>query len=149
VRPRLGEGRRARRRRGFALASALLAIVIVGALVASMAFVAMEEYRVADGLLLEARAFAAAELGVNSAAARWGAGGGAGEAPPGLVGGVATYTVAATGGDRAVVRVMRVADSTLWVVSEGVAVAGTRLRATRRTNLVLRVAADGTVRPAR
>ena len=139
--------RRAGNRRGFALATALLAIVIVGALVACTAFVAMEEYRVADGLLLETRAFAVAELGVNSAAERWGAGGTAGEPPPAEIGGVVTYSVAAASGDRAVVRVMRVADSTIWVVAEGAAAGRARLRATRRTNLVLRLAADSTLRP--
>ena len=134
-------------RRGFALATAILAIVIVGALVACTAFVAMEEYRVADGLLLETRAFAVAELGVNSAVERWGAGGSAGEPPPGEIGRVVTYSVAAVSGDQAVVRVMRVADSTMWVVSEGAAAGGARLRATRRTNLVLRLGADSTLRP--
>jgi hypothetical protein len=134
-------------RRGFALATALLAIVIVGALVACTAFVAMEEYRVADGLLLETRAFAVAELGVNSAVERWGAGGSAGEPPPAEIGAVVTYSVAAASGDRAVVRAMRVADSTVWVVAEGAAAGGARLRATRRTNLVLRVGADSTLRP--
>jgi hypothetical protein len=144
---RAGGVRGAGCRRGFALATALLAIVIVGALVACTAFVAMEEYRVAQGLLLETRAFAAAELGVNSAVTRWGAGDTGGEPPPGEIGGAVTYIVAATSGDQAVVRVMRVADSTVWVVSEGSAGEGTRLRATRRTNLVLRIGTDGALRP--
>jgi hypothetical protein len=135
-------------RRGFALATAILAIVIVGALVACTTFVAMEEYRVADGLLVETRAFAAAQAGANSALERWGGGGSAGAPMPGAVGQLVTYTVAAGSGDRATVRLMRVADSTLWVVSEGTAAEGARVRAVRRTNLVLRLAPDGTLRPA-
>jgi len=125
-----------------ALAVALLAIVVIGALVAGAAFATTQEYRISQNALAEQRAFGAAEMGLNGVLVRWGTGGwdtlGIAAA-----GDDTSYTVATAGGDQAAVTITRLTDSTLWVVSEGVAEAGDATRrSTRRTNLVLRVRGD-------
>jgi hypothetical protein len=133
------------RRDGFALGAAVLATVVIGALIACAAAVAMQDYYVGRNLLVEQRAFAVAEAGVNGVLAHWGAG----AAPLPARGDVLTHTLSNASGDRAVVRLMRTTDSTFWAVSEGTASPGdARLRSTRRTNLVLRLGADGALRPA-
>jgi hypothetical protein len=129
-------------RRGIVLAVALLVIVVIGALVAGAAFATMQEYRISQNALAAQRAFGAAEAGLNGVLARWGAGGWdtLSVAAPGDD---TSYTVATAGGDEAAVTITRLTGSTLWVVSEGVAEAGDAARrATRRTNLVLRVRGD-------
>jgi len=129
-------------RRGIVLAVALLAIVVIGALVAGSAFATMQEYRIGQNALAEQRAFGVAEMGLNGVLARWGTGGWdtLSIAAPGDD---TSYTVATAAGDQAVVTITRLTDSTLWVVAEGVAEAGDAARrSVRRTNLVLRVRRD-------
>jgi Tfp pilus assembly protein PilX len=57
---------RSRNRPGFALAVALAAIVIIGAIITGMFFTSTQEYRISRNTALQARALTAAEYGMNS-----------------------------------------------------------------------------------
>lgn len=57
---------RSRSRPGFALAVALAAIVIIGAIITGMFFASTQEYRISRNSALQARALTAAEYGMNS-----------------------------------------------------------------------------------
>src|SRR5256714_15597616 len=61
----------ARQRRGFALAMSLLAIVVIGAMVAGGYLAGVQYYRIGRNSLVEQRAMAATELGLDSAYAMW------------------------------------------------------------------------------
>jgi Tfp pilus assembly protein PilX len=54
-----------KRREGFALAVAMVAIVVIGALIAGAFFTSTQEYRIGRNSLIDQRAFAAAEAGVT------------------------------------------------------------------------------------
>jgi hypothetical protein len=58
-------------RRGFALAMSLLAIVVIGAMVAGGYMAGIQYYRMGRNSLVEQRAMAATELGLDSAYALW------------------------------------------------------------------------------
>ena len=58
-------------RRGFALAMSLLAIVVIGAMVAGGYMAGVQYYRMGRNSLVEQRAMAATELGLDSAYATW------------------------------------------------------------------------------
>src|SRR5690349_9949116 len=60
-----------RSRRGFALAMSLLAIVVIGAMVAGGYLAGVQYYRMGRNSLVEQRALAATELGLDSAYAMW------------------------------------------------------------------------------
>src|SRR5690242_15063725 len=60
-----------RTRRGFALALSLLAIVIIGAMVAGGYLAGVQYYRMGRNSLVEQRALAVAEMGLDSAYATW------------------------------------------------------------------------------
>ena len=60
-----------RQRRGFALTMALLAIVVIGAMVAGGYMAGVQYYRMGRNSLVEERAMAATELGLDSAFAMW------------------------------------------------------------------------------
>ena len=60
-----------RQRRGFALAMSLLAIVVIGAMVAGGYMAGLQYYRMGRNSLVEQRAMAATELGLDSAYALW------------------------------------------------------------------------------
>jgi len=60
-----------RQRRGFALTMALLAIVVIGAMVAGGYLAGVQYYRIGRNSLVEQRAMAATELGLDSAYAMW------------------------------------------------------------------------------
>jgi hypothetical protein len=53
------------RRRGFALAVALAAIVVIGGLIAGIFFASTQEYRIGRNTILQSRALTAAEYGIN------------------------------------------------------------------------------------
>ena len=57
---------RFRSRPGFALAVALAAIVIIGAIITGMFFTTTQEYRISRNSAMQARALTAAEYGMNS-----------------------------------------------------------------------------------
>src|SRR5947207_9009634 len=60
-----------RQRRGFALAMSLLAIIVIGAMVAGGFMAGVQYYRIGRNSLVEQRAMAATELGLDSAYALW------------------------------------------------------------------------------
>lgn len=64
---------RLRSRPGFALAIALAAIVIIGAIITGMFFASTQEYRISRNTAMQARALTAAEFGLNRVmtAAQW------------------------------------------------------------------------------
>ena len=126
-------------REGFALVMALGALVIIGTLVAGSAFVVMQETRLGRNQLVQGRAFAAAEFGLNKIQADW-------DKTPNLQmnNGTTfdtTYFIAGQGSAR--VRYTRLNNETFWIVSEGRVGVGSatdpRSMAIKRVNAILRL----------
>src|SRR5574338_357595 len=61
----------AKDREGFALAVAMVAIVVIGALIAGAFFTSAQEYRIGRNSLVDQRAFTAAEAGVTQPIQGW------------------------------------------------------------------------------
>src|SRR5688572_13763326 len=107
-----------KRREGFALAVAMVAIVVIGALIAGAFFTSTQEYRVGRNSLMDQRAYSAAEAGVTQPIQGWlkqlnlTMANGATSAPD---------TLFITGGGYAVRRITRLNDYTFWVMSDGYA----------------------------
>ena len=59
------------RREGFALAVAIFAIVVIGGIVAGAFFASNQDYRIGRNTLLQERALAASEYGLNMAINNW------------------------------------------------------------------------------
>src|SRR5678815_1330361 len=103
-----------KRREGFALAVAMVAIVVIGALIAGAFFTSTQEYRIGRNSLMDQRAFAAAEAGVTQPIQGWlkqlnlSMANGATNNPD---------TLKITGGSYAVRRMTRLDDYTFWAVS--------------------------------
>lgn len=107
---------RSRNRPGFALAVALAAIVIIGAIITGMFFTSTQEYRVSRNTALQARALTAAEYGMNSilTTGQWNTAWNTG------VNGLLGTTVYSPGdGGLDSVRVSKVADGTFLLTSTG------------------------------
>ncbi len=109
-----------RSREGFALMLALGALVVLAVLVAGSSTIALQENRLGQNQLVQSRAFAVAEYGLNKIQADW-------DKTPNLqmVNGTSfdtAYTLANQGS--AVVRYTRLNNETFWIVSEGQAVVG-------------------------
>ncbi len=131
------------RREGFALAVAILAIVVIGGLIAGVFFATTEQLRMGRNQQLQARAMAAAEYGQNRTIV---------PGPVGL-GWNAAITNMAMGrvdslislntpdGGRAAVRVTRIGNATYLVASQGTAGSSIRSQARRRTSLLVSVIA--------
>jgi hypothetical protein len=125
-------------RRGFALALALMGIVLIATLISGAYFMSQQEFRSGRNQLTEQRAFSAAEYGMGSAVKRF-------DKVNNLqmaFGAVTTPdTVQAGGGAFAVVRTTRLNDFTYSTTSEGYA-GGTnaQLAAVRKINEILRIA---------
>jgi hypothetical protein len=126
-------------REGFALVMALGALVIVGTLVAGSAFVVMQETRLGRNQLVQGRAFAAAEFGLNKIQADW-------DKTPNLqMNNGATFdtTYTITGQGTARVRYTRLNNETFWIVSEGRVGIGSatdpKSMAVKRVNGILRL----------
>ena len=128
------------RRAGFALAAALFAVALVSALVAALFFSAAQESRAAVRGALDARAFAAAELGLHGGLAAWDPARNL-PAPDGMaVGESRASTIELASGDRARVVTTRVSTGLFLVASAGTARAGTEGEASvRRTGMALRL----------
>lgn len=128
-----------RGREGFALVMALGALVIIGTLVAGTSFLVMQETRLGRNQLAQARAFAAAEFGLNKIQADW-------DLTPNLLmlpGATfdTSYVVPNQGTAR--VRYTRLNAETFWIVSEGrvgnQAKLGPASTALKRVNAILRL----------
>jgi hypothetical protein len=124
-----------RRRSGFALAIAMVAMVVIGALITGAFWVSNQEFRSGRNALVQERALAAAEYGQNWVLANWD------NAWNHLLPGdtMPTQTLAPDGGSSARVRMTRLNNYTYWVVSEGSAGAGSGGIARRRTNAIVRL----------
>ena len=127
------------RREGFALAVAMFAIVIIGAMIAGAFFASTQEYRIGRNSITQARAMAAAEAGQAALLASWNR-----EWNSTIANGETTDWVTVPvndgSGSEARVRLTRLDQTTFWLVSEGSA-GGTQydLSARRRTGAVLRL----------
>lgn len=123
------------RREGMALATALVAIVLIGALIAATFFTSTQEYRVGRNSLSTERALAAAEYGQNRLLAEWDLAWNQNMAVGDTIkrvyttGGGAVDTVVAT----------RVRYNMFWVVSTGRTSGGVNSEARRRTGLLVRI----------
>ena len=127
-----------KRREGFAMAVAMVAIVVIGALIAGAFFTSTQEYRLGRNSLMDQRAFAAAEAGVTQPIQGWlkklnlSMANGATANPD---------TLQINGGGYAVRRITRLDDYTFWVVSDGYAGGTTGSMASHhRVNAVYRLA---------
>lgn len=130
-----------RERRGTALLLALFAMVVL-LLLSQGAFVAsLHEYRAGRNTLVEQRAFAVAEFGINREIAAWPR---SRNLPPptGLAfGAIDSNSVFVSQGDTARVKVTRLNDNTFWVVSTGRASIGNdALESQRMTHMLVRIA---------
>jgi hypothetical protein len=107
-------------RKGFAMFMALGALVIVAVLIAGSSFLTTQEARLGQNQLVQSRAMAAAEYGLNRIQADW-------DKTPNLqmANGAffdTSYTIASQG--TAMVRYVRLNNETFWIVSEGRATVG-------------------------
>jgi hypothetical protein len=123
-------------REGMALAMAMFAIVVIGALIAGAFFASTQDFRVGRNSLVAQRAFSAAEYGLNKTMAEWDTKNNLGI----VTGGDKSMNYAFADGGAAEVRITRVNDYTYWIVSEGNAGASTPVETHRRTSSVLRLA---------
>ena len=126
-------------RRGFALAVSMMAIVVIGALIAGAFFASTQEYRVGRNTLTGQRAFSVAEFGLNKEISEW-------DRSRNLPGAMATGTIDASpvhvvDGDTAFVTITKLNDNTFWVMSEGQASMGNaQVKSRARTNAYVRLA---------
>ena len=126
-----------KRREGFALAIAMVAIVVIGALIAGAFFTSTQEYRIGRNSLMDQRAFAAAEAGVTQPIQGWikqlnlSMGNGVTANPD---------TLKIAGGSYAVRRITRLDDYTFWVSSDGYAGPAGTLASHHKVNAVYRLA---------
>ncbi len=129
-------------RRGFALAVSLLAIVIIGALIAGAFFASTQESRVGRSTLTQQRAFSAAEYGLNETVATFDKSLNL-TMVPGDVQQLTYNSSSAAGtqpsGARANVKLTKLNNSLYWVVSEGLVNAGLSNQAVRRVSTTFRI----------
>lgn len=129
------------RREGFALAVAIFAIVVIGGIVAGAFFASNQDYKIGRNTLLQERALAASELGLNQTIAQWDVATNTSMAN-GSTAAARTFSLPAQGGnvaDQATVRITRLNDLTFWVVSEGQVGSGVTGGARRRTGAILKL----------
>jgi len=126
-----------KRREGFALAVAMVAIVVIGALIAGAFFTSTQEYRIGRNSLMDQRAFAAAEAGVTQPIQGWIKQLNL-STTPGWTGNPDTLKI--TGGSYAVRRITRLDEYTFWVSSDGYAGPAGTLASHHKVNAVYRLA---------
>lgn len=123
-------------REGMALAMAIFAIVVIGALIAGAFFASTQDFKIGRNSLVAQRAFSSAEFGLNKTMGEW-------DQKLNLaiaVGKDTTFSYSTGDGGISKVRVTRLNDYTYWFVSEGVAGANTPVETSRRTSAVMRLA---------
>ena len=124
------------KREGMALALAMFAIVVIGALIAGAFFASNQDFKIGRNSLVAQRAFTAAEFGLNKTMAEW-------DQAMNLaipIGKDTNFTYSTGDGATSAVKITRLNDYTYWVVSEGTAGANTSVETKRRTSQVLRMA---------
>src|SRR5690606_35086068 len=139
---RQGQRGVARERRGVALMLAIVMIVVITLLVIGGFFTSTREYRGGRNALVEQRAFAVAEYGLNAEVSDWNTGRNLTEGSGGMaIGARDSLTRYVADGDTAFVSVTRLTDNTFWVISDGRASMGTFAQESRRrTNAMVRLA---------
>jgi hypothetical protein len=121
---------------GVALLTALGAMVILGVLVAGIVFVATQDARIGGNTVRQARAAAAAELGLNRVPVDWNPAVGSGL----KTGDTLQKVYTAPGGTSATVVLTRLPGPFVWAVSEGKAgVLGSQASARRRYGMLFRL----------
>lgn len=130
---------RAAERRGVALITALFAIVVLAIIISGVFFTSTQEYRGTRNALVEQRAFAVSEFGLNSEISNWDR---SRNLPGGMqVGEIDSGLVYVAEGDTSWVKVTRLTDNAFWVVSEGKAHMGqVKLESRRQTSAYVRIA---------
>jgi len=123
-----------RNRRGFALATAVGAIALVGALVAGAFVASTAEFRTGRDALQQTRAFAAAEYGNSAMRANWDNGWNTS-----MVRGDTLVRTYDAGGTTAIVRVVRLNDGIFLITSEASAGTGLASGARRRVASLLKL----------
>lgn len=128
-------------RRGSALLLTLIVIVVLGALSMGATMSSMQEYRAGRNSLVEQRAFAVAEFGLNQEISKWKKSRNL-PAPTGMaLGAIDSSSVFVAQGDTARVRVTRLNENTFWVVSVGRAnIGNAQLESQRQTHMLVRIA---------
>jgi len=126
-------------RRGVALIVALFGIVVLAVMMSGMHFTSTQDFRGTRNALVEQRAFAIAEFGLNSEISNWDRARNAPTVFP--VGSIDSNQVYVASGDTSWVKVTRLSDNTFWVVSDGRANIGDQsLEARRQTSAYVRIA---------
>jgi hypothetical protein len=123
-------------RDGMALAMAMFAIVVIGALIAGAFFASNQDFKIGRNSLTAQRAFSAAEFGLNKTMGEW-------DRSRNMaitVGRDSTMSYSTGDGAQSNVRITWLNGYTYWLVSEGVAGAGTPQETRRRTSMVMRLA---------
>ena len=134
--PRIG-----RPRRGMALILTLIVVVVLAILSTGAIISSMQDFRGGRNALVEQRAFAVAEYGLNAEISDWDR---SRNLPPptGMaIGAIDSANVFVAETDTAKVFIQRLTDNTFWVRSVGRASIGNeQLEAQRMTNMVVRIA---------
>jgi hypothetical protein len=139
IEPRSPEAEGDTSRRGIALMTALFGVVVLGVMMSGMYFTSNQEYRGTRNALVEQRAFAVAEYGLNSEISNWDRLRNKPSVFP--IGMIDSNQVYIANGDTAWVKVTRLTDNSFWVVSEGYANIGVAaLEARRQTGAFVRIA---------
>jgi len=127
------------RRRGAALMTALFGIVVIALMISGAFFTSTQEYRGGRNALVEQRAFAVAEFGLNAEISNWDRG----RNLPGAMasGAIDSSRVYVAQGDTAYVRITRLTPNSFWVTSEGAAnITNAALESRRQTSAFVRIA---------
>jgi len=126
-------------RRGVAILTALFGIVVIALMISGAFFSSNQEYRGGRNQLVEQRAFAVAEYGLNSEISNWDR---SRNLPSGMqVGAVDSSRVYVAQGDTARVHITRLTPMGFWVTSEGRANIGNNaLESKHETSAYVRIA---------
>lgn len=130
------DGRRSHHasRRGFALALAMFGIVVIGAIVTGVFYASTQDYRLSRNQLVQERALAVAEYGLNRVVAEWNL-----ADNTRLIAGDTLVKVYTVNGDIDSVWTTKLNTYTFWIVSVGRSGSGTELESRRRVNQILRL----------
>lgn len=126
-------------RSGVAMVTALLGIVVLAILIGGASKTANQEFRSTRNALIEQRAFAVSEFGLNSEISNWDR---SRNLPGGMaIGEIDSNQVYVAVGDTAWVKVTRLTDNSFFVLSDGQANIGNNMLASRRrTSAFVRIA---------
>ena len=120
---------------GLALVTALLVVVLVGALILGVFATSVSDYRIGRNLLFQEQALAGAEYGQNDVLRSWDTSWVHSMQP----GNVAVRSLVLAGGGLDSVRVTRLDNTTFWLVSTGAVGSGVQTQARRRTGVIARL----------